>query len=43
MSESKVFMFPDGQQGSNHGNSLDPNLLFAMMNNNGGFGGNGNY
>lgn len=43
MSESKVFMFPDGQQGSNHGNSLDPNLLFAMMNNNGGFGGNGNW
>lgn len=43
MSESKVFMFPDGQQGCNHGNSLDPNLLFAMMNNNGGFGGNGNW
>lgn len=43
MSESKVFMFPDGQQGNNHGNSLDPNLLFAMMNNNGGFGGNGNW
>lgn len=43
MSESKVFMFPDGQQGGNHGNSLDPNLLFAMMNNNGGFGGNGNW
>ena len=36
-------MFPDGQQGSNHGNNLDPNLLFAMMNNNGGFGGNGNW
>lgn len=43
MSESKVFMFPDGQQGCNRGNSLDPNLLFAMMNNNGGFGGNGNW
>lgn len=43
MSESKVFMFPDGQQGGNRGNSLDPNLLFAMMNNNGGFGGNGNW
>lgn len=43
MSESKVFMFPDGQQGCNRGNNLDPNLLFAMMNNNGGFGGNGNW
>lgn len=43
MSESKVFMFPDGQQGCNHGNSLDPNLLFTMMNSNGGFGGNGNW
>ena len=43
MSESKVFMFPDGQQGCNRGNNLDPNLLFAMMNNNGGFGGNGSW
>lgn len=38
MSDSKVFMFPDG--GSN--NSIDPNLLMAL-NNNGGFGGNGSW
>lgn len=35
---SKIFMLPDGA-GSN---SLDPNLLFSMMNN-GGFGGNGGW
>lgn len=35
---SKIFMLPDGA-GSH---SLDPNLLFSMMNN-GGFGGNGGW
>lgn len=41
MSDSKVFMFPDGN--CSHGNSnVDPNLLLSMMNN-GGFGGNGNW
>lgn len=38
MSDSKVFMFPDGGNNS----SIDPNLL-ALLNNNGGFGGNGNW
>lgn len=38
MSDSKVFMFPDGGNTS----SIDPNLLMAL-NNNGGFGGNGNW
>lgn len=36
---SKIFMLPDGAGSSN---SLDPNLLFSMMNN-GGFGGGGNW
>lgn len=40
MAESKVFMFPDGNQGNN--TSIDPALLLAL-NNNGGFGGNGNW
>lgn len=41
MSDSKVFFVPDGvNNGSN--NSLDPNLLLAL-NQNGGFGGNGNF
>lgn len=39
MSDSKVFMFPDGN--SNHGNNFDPASVMAMMNN-GGFG-NGNW
>ena len=39
MSDSKVFMVPDGISGNQ---SLDPNLLLSMMNN-GGFGGNGNW
>lgn len=39
MSDSKVFMFPDGNTGNSNG--LDPNLLLAL--NNGGFGGNGNW
>lgn len=38
MSESKVFMFPDG--GNNTNNGIDPNLWLAL-NQNGGFG-NGN-
>lgn len=38
MSDSKVFMFPES--GTN--TSLDPNLMMAL-NNNGGFGGNGNW
>ena len=37
MDDSKVFMFPDAAKGS-----IDPNLLLAL-NNNGGFGGNGNW
>ena len=41
MSETKTFVFPEGA-GGNSGN-LDPNLLLSMMNNNGGFGGNGNW
>lgn len=39
MSDSKVFMFPDGN--NNCGNNFDPASLMAMMNN-GGFG-NGNW
>lgn len=43
MTEEKTFVFPEGG-GSASGNSLDPNLLLAMMNNGGGgFGGNGNW
>ena len=38
MDDSKVFMFPEGANNS----SIDPNLLLAL-NNNGGFGGNGNW
>lgn len=38
MESSKIMMFPE--MGSN--NSIDPNLLLAL-NNNGGFGGNGNW
>lgn len=41
MGESKVFMFPEGNGGSNN-SSLDPNLLLAL-NQNGGFGGNGGW
>uniref|UniRef100_A0AAU8MKL0 Uncharacterized protein n=1 Tax=Geladintestivirus 1 TaxID=3233133 RepID=A0AAU8MKL0_9CAUD len=37
MTESKVFMFPDGNQGS----SIDPALLMALNNN--GMGSNGNW
>ena len=37
MDDSKVFMFPDAAKGS-----IDPNLLLAL-NNNGRFGGNGNW
>ena len=40
MSDSKVFMIPDGIAG---GNSVDPNLLLTSIMNNGGFGGNGNW
>ena len=39
MADSKVFMFPDGNQGGN--SSIDPALLMAL--NNGGIGGNGNW
>lgn len=38
MDDSKVFMFPEGASKS----SIDPNLWMAL-NNNGGFGGNGNW
>lgn len=38
MDDSKVFMFPEGAAKS----SIDPNLWMAL-NNNGGFGGNGNW
>ena len=38
MDDSKVFMFPDSAKSS----SIDPNLWMAL-NNNGGFGGNGNW
>jgi hypothetical protein len=37
MDDSKVFMFPNGGT-----SSIDPGLL-ALINNNGGFGGNGNW
>lgn len=40
MSDSKVFMIPDGITG---GNQVDPNLLLTSIMNNGGFGGNGNW
>lgn len=43
MPDSSIFMIPDGRSSSNTSNGLDPNLLFAMMNNNGGFGGNGGW
>lgn len=39
MSDSKVFLFPDGNQGSN--STIDPALLMAL--NNGGLGANGNW
>ena len=39
MADSKVFMFPDGNQSGN--SSIDPALLLAL--NNGGMGGNGNW
>lgn len=39
MSDSKVFLFPDGNQGTS--SSIDPALLMAL--NNGGFGANGNW
>lgn len=39
MTDSKVFMVPDGTSGKN---AVDPNLLLSMMGN-GGFGGNGNW
>ena len=39
MADSKVFMFPDGNQGTN--SSIDPALLMAL--NNGGMGCNGNW
>lgn len=38
MDDSKVFMFPDAARTS----AIDPGLL-ALINNNGGFGGNGNW
>ena len=38
MDDSKVFMFPDAARSS----AIDPGLL-ALINNNGGFGGNGNW
>ena len=39
MADSKVFMFPDGNQGTN--SNIDPALLMAL--NNCGMGGNGNW
>ena len=43
MSDSKVFMFPDSFGGANApASAIDPNLLLAL-NNNGGFGNNGNW
>ena len=39
MADSKVFMFPDCNQGNN--SSIDPALLMAL--NNGGMGSNGNW
>lgn len=38
--ESKTYVFDSASRG---GNQLDPNMLFAMMNGNNGFGGNGNW
>ena len=38
MDDSKVFMFPDAAKSS----AIDPGLL-ALINNNGGFGGNGSW
>lgn len=38
--ESKTYVFDSAARG---GNQLDPNMLFAMMNGNNGFGGNGNW
>ena len=38
MDDSKIFMFPDAAKGS----AIDPGLL-ALINNNGGFGGNGSW
>lgn len=54
MSDSKTFVFPDSGSGSGmlgmlapmlQRNGLDPNMVFAMMNNrnNGGFGGEGGW
>lgn len=41
MSTNEVFMIPDNRSGQS---TMDPNLLLAsMMNNGGGFGGNGNW
>ena len=43
MRDSKVFMFPDSFGGANSPvSAIDPNLLLAL-NNNGGFGNNGNW
>jgi hypothetical protein len=44
MSDSKFFMFPDnfGGNGSGGNQSIDP-LLAMLLNNNGGFGANGNW
>ena len=42
MSDSKVFMFPDNIAGGAGNQSIDP-LLAMLLNNNGGFGNNGNW
>ena len=42
MSDSKVFMFPDNYGGTNSNSSIDP-MLAMLLNNNGGFGNNGNW
>ena len=42
MSDSKVFMFPDNAVGTGCQKGIDPNLLLAL-NQNGGFGNNGNW
>ena len=43
MSNPNVFMIPDNVVGGNGGNhGIDPNLLLAL-NQNGGFGANGNW
>lgn len=42
MSDSKVFMFPDGMNNAGGNSTVDPNLLLTTMNNGGGFG-NGNW